>query len=95
MGDGLCIWKGCPDRICGTLNDDPVKIAIEARVTLDAEVLDDFLCREIASRRIMLVQGVQRDPPGHGSCRFCQCRAEDFVALVGNAIQSTAQRTMG
>ena len=62
-----------------------MEISLEARVSLNAEFLDQLLRREIAARGIVLVEGVDGHAVGGGARGVSEGEAEGVMAFVGDA----------
>jgi hypothetical protein len=59
-----------------------MKVSVKSRISRHADFLEHLLRREIAARRIVLMQRMHRHAPRHRARRLRQFRAKDVMPLV-------------
>lgn len=73
------------ERVARALDDLTVKTTFKTVAFANRQFLDQTLHREVATWRVMLMDGLDRHPLGHGPGRLRQFGAKGIVAFIGYA----------
>lgn len=85
MGNWARFGESVSDCSGGSGDDLSLEGAVEALETIDAEVFEEAFCGEIASGRIVLMQGMDGDVVGACLCCSSKCHTESFMTFIGDA----------